>query len=245
LWPEKFSLKPDPDFVAHLEELRRRLLIALIAFAIVTVASYFFSRQLLDLLIEPLRRYQDVELFFHKPYEAFLIHLKVAALSGILISSPVFITQLWLFISPGLYTHEKKIVIPLILISILMFLTGAAFAYGIVIPWGLHFLLSFQTEGMKPLLGVGPYFSFLIGMILAFGVLFDFPIAIVGLVRLGVLQTARLKRGRRTVIVLILIASAVLTPSPDPVSQLLLAVPLLFLFELSLLVAGKIEAKRS
>jgi sec-independent protein translocase protein TatC len=124
-------------------------------------------------------------------------------------------------------------------------LAGAAFAYGVVIPWGLHFLLSFQTEGMKPLLGVGPYFSFLIGMILAFGVLFDFPIAIVGLVRLGVLQTARLKRGRRAVIVLILIASAVLTPSPDPVSQLLLAVPLLFLFEVSLFVAGKIEGKRS
>lgn len=245
MWPEKFSLKPDSDFVSHLEELRRRLLIALIVFAVVTVASYFFSRQLLDLLIMPLRHYQEVELFFHKPYEAFLIHLKVAALSGIIISSPVLIAQSWLFISPGLYAHEKKIVIPLILISILMFLAGVAFAYGVVIPWGLHFLLSFQTEGIKPLLGIGPYFSFLIGMILTFGVLFDFPIAIVGLVRLGVLQTVRLKRSRRTVVVLILIASAVLTPSPDPVSQMLLAVPLLFLFEISLLVAGKIEGKRS
>jgi len=244
LWPAKFLPKHDPDFISHLEEFRYRLIVSLVTFVAVSVISYFFSKQILDFLIEPLRRHQEVQLYFQKPYEAFLIHLQVAALSGVVVASPVLVTQLWLFIAPGLFEHEKRVALPLILITTLLFFSGVIFAYRVVIPWGLYFLLSFQTESLKPLLGVGPYFSFLIGMILACGVLFDFPVMLVGLVQLGILRTAQIARARRAVIVVIFIVAAVLTPSPDPISQLMLALPLLGLFEISLAVARVIEKKR-
>lgn len=231
------------DFLSHLEELRKRFLISLAAFLIAALASYFFSTSLLNFLTQPLDSFRGTQLIFSKPYEAFLTHLKVAVLSGIFISSPVFFTQAWLFVAPGLYEKEKKIVFPLILTSVVLFLIGASFAYGIVIPWGLRFLLSFQTEKIQPMLGIGPYFSFLTGTILACGILFDFPIVIVGLVKLGVVKVATLASSRKGVIVFIFIASAILTPSPDPLSQLLLALPLAVLFEISLAVARFLESK--
>jgi len=240
----KSSLKPDESFISHLEELRHRLILSFIAFAVAAVASYFFSQEILDFLIQPLRQYEDIELFFHRPYEAFLTHLKVAALSGIVISSPFLFTQAWLFISPGLFDKEKKLLIPLILVSVCLFLTGVFFAHTVVLPFGLHFLLSFQTESLKPLLGIGPYFSFLTGMILAFGILFVLPVILLGLIQLEVIRTASLRRARKVVILTIFIVAAILTPSPDPLSQLLLAIPLLFLFEGSMMIGYFVEKKR-
>ena len=232
------------DFLSHLEELRRRLVICLLFFSLAAVVCYFFSHSIIDLLTRPLHRLENIQLFFQKPYEAFFVHLKVAALGGFLISSPVLFTQAWFFVAPGLYEKEKKIFLPLIVISVSLFLIGAFFAYQFVIPWGLYFLLSFQTETLKPLLGVGPYFSFLIGMILGFGILFDFPVILIGVVRLGLVRTSTLAQARRVVIVLIFIAAAVLTPSPDPISQILLALPLMILFEVSLIAARLVEKKK-
>lgn len=236
--------KREENFVFHLEEFRRRVLLCLTVFSVAAVFCYFFSRDLLEFLIAPLTRYQEAELIFQKPYEAFLTHLKAAALAGFFIASPVLFFQLWLFIAPGLYEKEKKTVLPFIFVTVLLFLAGAYFAYAVVIPWGLYFLLSFQTESLKPLLSLGAYFSFLMGMLLAFGILFDFPIVIVGLVRLGVVSTDALKKTRKVIIVILFILAAILTPSPDPISQLLLALPLLLLFEISLLVARWGEKKR-
>lgn len=232
------------DYLSHLEELRRRLIFSLIFFAVASVVSYFFSHQLLDFLTQPLRRYEaGTQLFFQRPYEAFLTHLKVAALAGLIISLPVFFMQGWLFVAPGLYAHERRTVSFLIFFSVVFFLLGAVFAYLVVIPWGLHFLLSFQTQSLKPLLGIGPYFSFLIGMVLAFGFLFDIPLILVGLVKLGVVRSQTLAKGRKWIIVGIFVLAAILTPSPDPVSQLLLAGPLLLLFEISLAVSRLTERR--
>ncbi|MBN1689332.1 MAG: twin-arginine translocase subunit TatC [Candidatus Omnitrophica bacterium] len=236
---------PLEDFVSHLEEFRRRLLVSLLAFGGATVLCLFFSGQLLDFFIKPLQEYGDLQLFFQKPYEAFLTHLKVAALGGIFLASPIIFSQVWLFVAPGLYDSEKKILTPLILVSVLLFSSGAFFAYQVVIPWGLRFLLSYQTESLRPLLGVGPYFSFLMGTIIAFGVLFEFPIVMVGLVQLQIAQTKDLARSRRLIIVLIFVAAAVLTPSPDPVSQVFLAVPLMILFEISLWVCQWVEKRKN
>ena len=230
-----------PDFLSHFDELRKRLILSLVAFTLAAVLCYFFSRQLLDFLTEPLRRSGHAELFFQKPYEAFLAHLKMAALGGLLISSPILFLQAWLFVALGLYENEKRIIPPLTLICAALFLLGALFAYEIIIPWGLQFLLSYQTETLKPLLGIGPYFSFVNGMILAFGLFFDFPVVIVGLVWLGVVRTKTLAEARKGLIVVIFILAAVLTPSPDPVSQILLALPLVALFEISLAFARRIE----
>ncbi|MDP3920108.1 MAG: twin-arginine translocase subunit TatC [Candidatus Omnitrophota bacterium] len=234
-----------PEFLSHLEELRKRLIVSAIAFGLGAILCYFFSGRLIEYLIHPLHRFENAELIFQTPYEAFLTHLKVAGLGGLVLSSPVLFTQMWLFVSPGLYEQEKKSVIPLIVVSFLLFLCGTGFAYYLVIPLGLHFLLSFQTESLRPLLAIGPYFSFLIGMIIAFGVLFDFPVFIIGVVRLGITDSSTLRKARKTIIVIIFIAAAILTPSPDPISQLLLAVPLLVLFEVSLFIAKCIERQKS
>ncbi len=232
---------PSSDFLSHLEELRRRLIFFLTVFGLAFIVCLFFTHPLLDFLTFPLRQFDRAELYFQKPVEAFLIHLTVAGLAAFFLSSPIFFWQLWLFIAPGLYSREKKFILQLVGSCALLFFVGAAFGYYLVIPWGLHFLLSFQTQTVRPLLNVGSYFSFLSGMVLAFGILFDFPIVILGLVRLGILQTRTLANSRRAVIVLIFIAAAVLTPSPDPFCQILLAIPLMVLFEITLVLARIVE----
>ena len=169
--------------------------------------------------------------------------MKAAVFGGLLLSLPVFFTQGWSFTAPGLYEKEKKVFLPLIFVSVLLFLAGAFFAYVFVIPFGLAFLLGFETESLRPMLASGPYFSFMTTMLFAFGILFDFPLVIVALAALGIVNTGTLAGFRKFVIDGIFIVAAVLTPSPDPVSQLLLAVPLYLLFEISLLVGRFFEKK--
>ena len=234
---------PAADFLSHFEELRRRLIVVACFFLMACVVSFFFSHQILDFLTVPLRRISQADLFFQKPYDAFLIHLQAAAFSGLIFSSPVFFTQAWLFAAPGLYEKEKKFLLPAILLSVLLFLLGAAFAYGAAVPFGLSFLLSYQTESLKPLLNVESYFSFLSGMIIGFGIFFDFPVILTGLVALKVVKTETLSRARKGIVVFIFFAAAVLTPSPDPLSQIMLAVPLWILFEASLWICRVIEKK--
>ena len=231
------------DFIPHLEEMRRRIIVALAAFVLGSAGAYFFSHGIIEFFIAPLRRHHDVLLIFQTPYEAFWVHLRASALLGFLISLPIVFSQFWAFVSPGLYQKEKRLLIPLVLASVALFFLGSAFAYFIVIPWGLHFLLSFQTESLRPFLAIGPYFSFLITMILAFGLAFDLPVVVLGLVHLGVLRSSMLIRLRKFIFVGIFVFAAILTP-PDPLSQITLAIPLLVLFEISLWLARKGEAKK-
>lgn len=233
-----------PDFLNHLEEFRKRLIVSIAAFLLCSIAAYFFSHQILNFLIAPLKRFHPVDLVFQRPYEAFLIHIKAATIIGFLAASPVLFTQAWLFIKPGLYEHEKKLLTTLSLSSIVFFMVGAAFAYWVAIPYGLDFLLSYQTENLKPFIGVEAYFSFLTGMAAAFGLLFDFPIILIGLIKLRVIRTEAIAKARKPIIVVIFILAAVLTPSPDPISQLILAIPLMLLFELSLLGGRFLERRQ-
>lgn len=231
------------DFLSHLEEFRRRLITALLAFAAAMVLCTFFSHAILDFLAAPLQQAGGATLIFQKPYEAFLTHMKVAAFAGLILASPVLFWELWLFVSPGLYAHEKAWIVPLVAASVLLFLGGLAFGYWAVLPWGLRFLLSFRTETLAPMLSIGAYFSFLIGMLTAFGILFDFPVLVIGLAKLGVVRSQALAGQRRLVVVGIFLAAAILTPSPDPFSQLLLALPLLVLFEISLAIVRFMERR--
>lgn len=229
------------EFLNHLEEFRRRLIISLAALAAGTILCFFFSRAILDFLTLPLRQNPGDSLYFQTPYEAFLVHMKAALAGGVILSLPVWMTQAWLFIAPGLYEKEKKSLLPLIFSAIVLFLAGCAFAYYFVIPAGLHFLLAFGSETLQPMLMVGPYVSFFLGMILACGALFDFPLVMIGLVKLGTVRTQTMAEARKFVIVGILVVAAVVTPSPDPFSQLLLAVPLWALYEISLLICKRFE----
>lgn len=241
----KFSRKLDvsPEFISHLEELRKRLIISLVAFAAISIGAYFFSHQIIDFLIVPLERAGNPRLYFHKPYEAFMVHIGAAALAGFVLSAPVYLTQLWIFVAPALYQHEKKIFMGVLAGSLVLFSLGAVFAYYVMVPWGIAFLMEFRTDRLEPLIGAGPYFSFLSGMVMSFAVLFDLPLLVIGLTKMGVTSSKTLATSRKIILILILITAAVLTPSPDPVSQLCLAIPLYLLFEVSLLVSAVVEKK--
>lgn len=217
---------------------------SLAAIFIFSFASYFFSKPLLEFLTLPLRQFGETALYFQSPYEAFLAHLKVSLLAGTLAAAPVFLIELWLFIAPGLHRREKKALFFLLSVSVLLFLIGAAFAFWILVPWGLRFFLGFQTYTLRPLLGIGPYFSFLAGMVLACGIAFDLPVVLLGLVGAGILKKEALRRSRKSVIVSLFILAAVLTPSTDPASQILLTLPLLLLYEACVLGAGWIEKRK-
>lgn len=245
MWPGKSSRKSNRlGLLDHLEELRARLLLVLATVGILSIAAYFFSKPLLDFLTLPLRAFPgESELYFQAPYEAFLTHLKVSLLTGALVASPLFFLELWFFMAPGLYREERRTFLPLVLASIFLFLVGAAFAFWVVVPFGLRFFLSFETDSLRPLLGIGPYFSFLVGMILACGAAFDLPVVVLGLVRARILNAVALRIARKGVIVFVFILTAVLTPSSDPVGQILLAFPILLLYEGCVWVAKGMEKK--
>ncbi len=227
----------------HLEDLRKSLIVSLVAVAVAMTASLFFSDALITIISKPIEHNIRI-LYFLSPYEAFMTKLKVALVFGIVSSSPIIFTQLWLFVSPGLYPKEKKMVIPLVLISICLFACGVSFSYFFVIPFALNFFMSFQTPTLLPLISIGSYISFFLSLVLIFGVIFDVPVLLVGLISLGVLQTSFLSQQRKMVVVLIFIVAAVVTPTVDVFTQCLLAIPLWLLFEISVFVGKRVEKGR-
>lgn len=232
------------EFFSHFEELRRRIFIWLVFFLFLSFVSFFLADRLLETLTWPLRRVgASGQLYFYAPHEAFMIHLKAAFFLGFLLSCPVFFIQIWQFITPALYAREKKILGFLIPLSTFLFLTGAVFCFFLVLPFGLGFFLNFRSQYLAPLLQAEPYFSFCMSLVLLFGILFNFPIFMLGLVMTGVTSVKSLTGMRKSMIVLFFIAAAVLTPSTDPVSQVLLALPLWILYELSLLAAKALPKK--
>ncbi len=223
-------------FFGHLEELRRRILTALAAVGVAAVGGYFISERLLDFLTRPLGA-SSRPLYFFSPQEAFLVRLKIALFFGLVAASPVVIAQAWLFVSPALYGNERKAVAPLVVVTSVLFLTGIVFAYYLVMPVALQFLLGMQTGFLVPMISVTDYLSFLTAMLLAFGIAFNMPVFVMAFVVSGVWSARDLNRYQRHAVVLIFILAAVMTPGPDIASQLLLALPLVALFELSVLAA--------
>ncbi len=232
------------DWVEHLEELRGRLFVVIGAVLLASLAGYFFSEVVFRLLLLPLHPLQE-RLYFMSPYEAFIVKLTVSLFSGLLLSAPVILTQTWLFVAPGLYEREKKALAFIVGLTLVFFLVGVFFAFFLVAPFALRFFLGFQSENLKPLLSVKEYICFLTSFLLAFGVAFDFPVLLLGLVKLGLIRAETLAKQRRLAVVLIFVLAAVLTPSTDVISQTLLAVPLIVLFEASVFIARRIEKSAS
>lgn len=219
----------------HVAELRRRLVIALCAFFTCFLASLIYSDRLMAWLIQPAARYTG-PLYFFSPSDAFVAQVQLAALAGLLISLPVLLTQMWLFAAPALYEREKHLIIPLAAASTALFLTGAALAFFCVVPWTYRFLLGFQSAVLKPMIGITQYMGFMSSMALSFGIAFEMPLVVLALVRMGWIHTRMLAQYRRHVWVVISILAAVLTP-PDVISMLMLLVPLVGLYELSVRIA--------
>ena len=225
----------------HLIELRKRLLTCVWALVISGAICYYFSDKLLGFLIQPLKDgFGDGNgrLVYTKLYEAFFVELKVAMFGAFFISFPITANQLWMFIAPGLYAKEKRALLPFLLATPILFVGGAAFAYYLVMPTAFHFFLKFQGEAggleLEALPSVDSYLSLVMQFILAFGISFLLPVLVMLLNRAGIVSRAQLAGARRYVIVGAVALAAVLTP-PDVISQLMLAIPLCLLYELSLI----------
>lgn len=235
---------PPLTFFDHLEELRRRLLISVAAVAAGTLAGYFFSDRALRHFLRPIRD-QIGQAYFFSPAEALVVKLKVAMLLGVLLAAPVLFWQFWFFVSPALFHKERKIFLALVTVTAALFISGALFCFYGVLPTALRFLVGLRSDVLVPMISITEYVSFLTGMSLAFGVAFNLPVVILGLVKAGVLNSTLLRHYQRHAIVLIFIAAAILTPGPDIASQFMLAVPLFILFEGSVVLAGFIEGKKA
>ena len=225
-------------FTTHLEELRRRLIYAVVAIVLGAIIAFLFAKQLFYFLAQPLVKILPANqpMIFTALTEAFFTYFKVALLAGFFLASPVVFYQLWKFIAPGLYEHEKKFVIPFVIFATLFFILGGAFAYYIVFPFGFKFFLGFSTDYLKLLPKMSEYFSLSLKLIFAFGIVFEMPVITFFLAKMGVLNGEMLSSKRRYAIVLVFVIAALLTP-PDVGTQLLMAGPLILLYEVSVWVA--------
>ncbi len=235
-------------FTAHLEELRIRLAKAVIAAIIGFLCCYGFSEQLFQLLMQPLVTVlpKGNTLIFTGLPEGFFTYLKVAFLAGIFVVSPYIFYQLWQFISPGLYAEEKKYMLPLAFLSAVFFLGGALFGYLVVFPFGFQFFIGFASDVIQPMPSLREYFSFSTKLLFAFGLIFELPLVIFFLARMGLVSSLKLKNFRKYFVFTAFVVAAILTP-PDVVSQVLMALPLIVLYEIGIIVAkifGKNERKK-
>ncbi len=237
---EEQTLFHSMPFLDHLEELRKRLLKALLAVIITTGIALYFAKDIMRWFILPLG---DVKLNVTEVMGSFMAYFKLGLVVGIIASIPVIFYQLWAFVSPGLYPKEKRMVFPFVSFATILFLGGAAFCYVWVLPWSLQFLIGMAGDLFNPIITVNSYITFAGLMILAFGLCFEMPVLAYALGKIGVLSSSFLARGRRYAIVIILIVAAILTPTPDIFTQLLLAVPMYLLYEVSILVV-KLTGRR-
>jgi sec-independent protein translocase protein TatC len=215
------------SLVDHLAELRDRIIWSLVAIGLGAVVGFLAGAQIIDFLSSPL---PSGKLFFTSIGDPFAIRIRIAIVVGIILAMPVILWNVWRFISPGLTTSERRAILPWIPAALLFFAMGVTIAY-VVLPFAATFLLSFQTEELQPLLTAREYFDFVSTLFLAFGLLMEFPILLVGLSRVGIVTSDRLRRSRRAIILGIAVFAAAATPGGDLVSPTILGLTLYLLFE--------------
>ncbi|MDP9270563.1 MAG: twin-arginine translocase subunit TatC [Chloroflexota bacterium] len=223
------------SLLEHLEELRRRLIIIVATVLVAAIVGFIFAQRIIDLLIERLPAGYE-KLYFTGVADAFGVLIKVALFAGIAIAMPVILYQVWRFVTPGLTTRERRVVWPLLLGALGLFALGVVVGY-VIIPFALNFLLSFAEPGkIEPLLTINEYIGFVTTMMLAFGLVLEFPIVLIALARVGILSYRRIAAQRRFIILGITIFAIVVTPGGDPFSPTILGVVMYVLFEVSLLI---------
>ncbi len=245
-------------FLAHLEELRRRLIASLIAIGVGFSFAFYVSEQIMAFLKRILTTTFAVqtsypfvvivaksppELIFVGPAEAFWAHIKIAFLAGLILAIPFLLFELWRFVSPGLLERERRYTLPFVILGTLFFFVGLAFCYFVVLPFVMNFLLTYKTEHLTPMLSIGLFIDFTVKLMLAFGLIFQLPLLISLAARLGIVTSTFLAQNRKYAILVNFVVAAILTP-PDIFSQLLMAGPLCLLYEVGIWAARLIEKTR-
>ncbi len=229
----------------HLDELRGRLFRAIIAAFLGMLACYVFAEDMFDQLMLPLYEAlpEGSTMIYTAPHEAFFIHIKTAFVAGIFLTSPYIFYQFWLFIKPGLYSHERKYILPISFCSALLFVGGALFGYFIIFPYAYQFFMGFADVFISPMISMREGFSFAVRVLLAFGIVFELPLIIFFLSSLGLVTAEGLRKKRKYMLILAFMLSALLTP-PDLITQAFMAGPLVLLYEVGVLIAVVVGRKR-
>jgi len=226
------------SLICHLEELRKRLIGSIIAIAIASLFCYFFIEQIMHYLTIPAGK-----LYYMQPAEAFFTYMKVSIFAGLLLASPIVLYHMWRFFLPALTISERAIVGMIVPTSVFLFFLGLAFSFFFVLPAGVKFFLGFGNEDLQPLLSIGKYFDFVIAFVLPFGVIFELPLVIVVMAKMGFVSSAFLRKKRKIVIFMTFVIGAVISPTPDVFSQSMIAVPMVLLYEISLFIVRFILRK--
>lgn len=238
--PEDKQLPSDGSMsiIGHLTELRKRLIRSLIAIGIGACISYYYVEDIMTVLTSPVGK-----LYYMQPAEAFFTYLKVALFAGFLLALPVVLYQIWQFILPALIGKERYILSVIVPISLILFIAGIAFSFFLVLPAGIRFLLGFTSGELQPLLSVKQYFDFVIAFLLPFGFIFEVPLVIVILAKMGFVTSKFLVKKQRIVIFLAFVVGAIISPTPDVFSQSMIAIPMIGLYEISLFIVKFILKK--
>jgi len=244
----------------HLAEFRKRIFISLGSVLFILLFVFNYSEKIFDILTLPLKSELRLDstnpyihmkekpptsLVFLAPAEAFWMHFKVSFVAALLLSLPVIFYQLWKFISPGLLAKEKKYVVPIVFFATGLFAAGALFCFLIILPFAMTFLLGYKTGNIVPMISVGSYIDFCLKFIIAFGAIFELPLAIIFLTRLGIVTPKTLSNNRKYAVLCAFIGGAVLTPTPDAFNQVLMAVPIIILYEIGILISLIMQRRKN
>jgi sec-independent protein translocase protein TatC len=232
------------SFLDHIEELRWRIIYALIGIVLFTIVAWIFIDPLVEFVLLKPARDANASLQNLRPFGQLFLYVQVAIIVGIVASLPNIFYQLWQFIAPALKKRERKYILWIVFFSTFCFLSGIAFAYFVMLPLAMKFAAQFGSEAIKNEFSIEEYMSIIISVMLAAGVVFELPMVSFFLSKLGILTPLFMRKYRRHAFVIILIVSAILTPGADPVSQVILAVPLVLLYEISIFIS-KISSKKS
>jgi len=234
--------EPNEDkmpLTSHLEELRKRLVRILIAVGIAFLGCFAFKEDLFRIVAQPLISVlpPGTHMVYTGLPEAFFTYIKVSFYAAIFLASPVVLYHIWKFISPGLFPKEKKFVAPFVITSTLLFVGGACFGYFLVLPSAYKFFLEFTTDFLKPMLSMREYLSLTLKLLLAFGIIFEIPVFLFFMTKIGLVTPRKLARMRRYAIVVCFIVAAIITPTPDAFTQCMMAIPMIVLYEVGILVS--------
>ena len=215
--------------VGHLGELRRRIVISVLAIVVGTIIAYVYVDELMRFVTAPAGK-----LYFMSPAEGFFAFLKLAVFAGGMLSLPIILWQIWAFVAPALTSGEKKWAIIMVPGAAVLFFIGIAFAYLVVWPPAVKFFLGFGSESLQPMLSLGQYLSFLLSFILPFGIIFNLPLGLLVLAKMGIISSAFLAKQRRMMVLVAFIVGGIITPTPDVFSQIMMAIPIIILYEASI-----------